>query len=304
MKSEHRHELQTNELAKLVEKAWAWVISYATPVVVVICALSVSIAGYRYISTSSTISESGAWGEFASARTPEAYSDIAKLNYPDSSAADWALLVGAEMRLSVGIKVMFRDREKAVSDLEDSIDDFETLINNSHPVIKERAIFGLACTQESLGNVAAARSEYEKLAAQEYENSPYYEVSKERAAHLKKDGPQDFYAWFSQQNPKPPEAPEPDDPGSALDLGLPFSTDLPFGTGDLGPLPSDNLDSKEDPESTVEEDKALPKLDEASSEDPPALEAPAQSEAQEDAAEDGGCSDRGTRRGGRDGTGC
>lgn len=265
MKSDHRHDLQTNDLSKLTQKAWAATEEHGLKIALVVCVLAVVVAAVRIYNHSAASTQAGAWREFGVSNSADEFIRLAdKKEWQGTSAAKWSRLVGAEAKLTQAIQLMFSDRANAVSDLEDARGQFQKLLDSSDPTIKERAIFGLARAEETLGNTEAAAVEYAKLAGDSYANSVYHEEAKKRTEYLTKADPQVFYAWFKKQNPKPPEAPKPDDKGTTPDSGLELPSDLPFGAGSPFDAPADQESEKpaaEKPESTEEADKKLPKLE-------------------------------------------
>ncbi len=258
MKSEHRHELQTNDLSKLTQKGARFVEEHALKITIIICVIAVAVAAYRIFSTRSFASQSTAWYEFSNARTADDFLAVADSDLVKGTpAADWALLMGAEMRLSQAVQLMFTDRANAVTELTSARDDFNKLVENDDSMIKQRAIFGLARTEESLGNLEAARAAYKQLGSDEFKGSVYHKQAQERAEYLEKAGPQAFYAWFQKQNPKPPEPRKPDTGGGApaSDIfspgdfpELPELPETPFGTGNpLQGLPNEDDSDDEGP---------------------------------------------------------
>ncbi len=258
MKSEHRHELQTNDLSKLTKKVIDVVNQHSLKIAIVICAAAVLIMAYRLYFNSVSSTQRNAWNAFAGALntgSPEQLVGVADdKKFEGTQAADWALLLGAEARTSQAIHDMFSDRDRALTSLKRARDEFGRLVDNKDSAIQQRAIFGLAVIHESLDELDLARAEYEKLAASE--SSVYHDEAQARLARLKQGGAQAFYTWFMKQNPKPPEPRKPEDtgmPGPGLSL-----PDGQFGGGDpfapTGPLPKpkdDPAESEEDPEKSL-----------------------------------------------------
>jgi len=272
MKSEHRHELQTNDLSKLTQKGVRFVEEHAMKITIVICVITVAIAGYRIYATQAASTSANAWYDFSTARSPDDFATIAENDRVKGTvAADWAILLGAEGRLSQAIQGMFTDRANAVTELTAARDNFQKLVDNRDKMIKQRAIFGLGRAEESLGNLEAARAAYSELGGDEFKDSVYHKMSQERAEYLAKSGPQAFYAWFEKQNPKPAEPPKPDS-GSGLPGGnILDSGDLPFGGG---------------PNSLENPLRGLPNLDDSDNEGPADTDAKPDAEAKPDTTAD------------------
>lgn len=250
MKSEHRHELHTNDLGKITEKAaqslGGFFETYGNRIMIAVCAASLISAGIIYYVRRSNFKEAAAWSEMASARKDTDYADIAE-RYVGTTAAPWAKLQEAESHLQQGIQAMFTDREKAVDvDLKKSRTLLESLVSDRalRGEIRERALFALARCQESTakGDAAEAVATYEKL-LKEFPRSVYKPLAENRIAELKTGRAQDFYAWFAQQNPKPAPVKKPADRGHGGDAvsddlleKLAPSLNLPKLDPDAGPL--------------------------------------------------------------------
>lgn len=238
MDSKHRHELQTNDLSKLAEKIAKPLDVHANQILGVVCVASIIAAGVIYWVRSSNAQQSAAWTEIAAHRTADDLKDVAE-RYDGTSAAAWAKLQEAERRLAEGIPQMFTDRETAVRELGKAKAAFESLLSRPGiaPVARERALFGLARCLESQSDggksLDEAVAKYESL-VKEFPDSPYREIAEKRVTMLKNHEAQEFYAWFSKENPKPPPAPKPSDGKLPnLDDELP---ELPKG---LKPKPPD-----------------------------------------------------------------
>jgi hypothetical protein len=97
-------------------------------------------------------------------------------------------------------------------------------------MVREQALLGYAVTLETMsdGDTTEAVAAYEKL-LEEFPDSRLKGYAADRAASLKTGGAQDFYAWFHQLNPKPPERPGPQD-----QLRLPDGSDLSNLLQELG----------------------------------------------------------------------
>lgn len=225
MKSEHRHDLHTNELGRVTEKVaqslGGFFETYGNRIMIAVCTASVVAAGLIYYIRTSKFREANAWNELSTAlsssRKESDFADIAE-RYSGTSAAHWAKLQEAEARLAQGIQYMFTNREAALLDLEKSRKELEKLVADRglKSELRERALFALARCQETMsrGDTAEAVATYEKV-LKEFPNSIYKQLADERIAGLKSGGAQEFYAWFSKQNPKPAPARKPADRGAA-----------------------------------------------------------------------------------------
>ncbi len=285
MKSEHRHDLKTNELGRVIERTKPFLDRYSNYLLIGlgVIVLIVVVAYFRSISTSSG---ELAWGGILQAETAEHYATIAD-DYPKSQAAGWARLREAESHLSNGIRLTFSDRDGALSDLKKAREEFEQVVENeSLPAdIRVRAQFGLARTLEVLsdGTNEDAIAAYEKV-RRDFDDSVYSYLADQRITQLGKAESKEFYAWFHKQHPKPADRKQPNDgrsmeeffgPGKkASDDTLNPSEDL-----DLPGLPAPNApESKGEPES-----KNAPEFPESDAPKEPAKDAASENKSAPDA---------------------
>lgn len=223
MKSEHRHELKTNELGRIAEQVGQYLQRYANHLIIGLSALLLVAAVAIYWARTSGGAAASGWSAMFTARTAEDYANLAD-QYRGSLVGDWARLREAQMHLENGIRLLFTDRAAGISDLSAAKESFEAILNSSNVTdgVRERALFGMARTLESLsdGDAQQAIAAYETL-LQEFPDTIYQREAEERLADLQVEQTQEFYAWFHQQNPNPPDRDQPID-GQA---------DGPFGVG-------------------------------------------------------------------------
>jgi hypothetical protein len=223
MKSEHRHELKTNELERIASE-WGhtaehyvqenWIVLVAAVVLV-----AISVGGVVYWRSASGVAGQQGWREFAAATKAADYGNVAD-KYPGTVAGSWARLMEGEFELSSGVRSSFTDRAAGRSDLKKAQENFEKLINDTATPedVVERAMFGLAEAKEALPEKDlgpskvndAAIDAYQRLATK-FSAGVYKDISEARIAALKTGTAQDFYAWFDQQNPKPADREMPKD---------------------------------------------------------------------------------------------
>jgi hypothetical protein len=251
MKSEHRHDLKTNELGRLVGEATRASEQYvhqhvATIVIAAIALIAVVLGVWFWISgLGSTGSES--WRSLSGANSVEDFARAAD-KYRGTSVASWARLREAEAELFNGTRLMFTDRDAGRSELRKAQEAFEEVVadKNATDEIQERALYGLATTREALSdkNTEPAIQTYQRLLTQ-FPNTVYKPLAEARIAALKTGRAQDFYAWFHVQNPQPRDRELPQDlaippaPGDAKSQPDPFGPDLPLPSAPEAPARSD-----------------------------------------------------------------
>ena len=97
-------------------------------------------------------------------------------------------------------------------------------------LLAERATFGLAKANESLGNLDDARQGYE-VVAQDYPNGAVAGMARQRAEALKGETVKEWYTWFENRKPTPPPV------DNSPILGLP-SEDPPTAPAGSDALPA------------------------------------------------------------------
>lgn len=171
--------------------------------------------------------EAQSWNDYLAAFTsedPTAFDAVAK-THDGSAAADWARLIQAEMALNEGARLLFVDRGQASPKLQAAADAYgELLVRRPKGLLAERATFGLAKSNESLGRIDEARVGYEAVVA-DYPQGVLADMARQRAKALASADAKEWYSWFAAQPLTPPAAPAADGPI----LGLP-GDGLPAGT--------------------------------------------------------------------------
>lgn len=223
MKSEHRHELKTNELERIASEwghtAERYVQDNWMLLAVAVVAIAIGAGGLVYWRSSSGVAGQQGWREFASANKASDFGNIAD-KFPGTAAGSWARLMEGEIELSSGVRSSFTDRAAGRSDLKKAQENFEKLIaDKATPSdVMERALFGLARAKEALPDKNLGPSKIDDAAIEIYQRlltefpiTIYKDYAESRIAALKTGTAQDFYAWFEQQNPKPADREMPKD---------------------------------------------------------------------------------------------
>lgn len=294
MKSEHRHDLQTNDLSKLLVQAEPFLEKYGRKIAVAVGAVLVISIGYSIWSSIQSSKETEAWTRLAAATATADFENVAD-EFPGTEVADWAWIHAAESHLQSGIRSSFTDRKAGVRELDQAKEQFQNLLETSStlPPVRERALFGMARVEEATSNGDLTKSiELYKKLIKEYPDSVFRKLAEarvkpvdgEKVAVLDKADTQGFYKWFHAQNPKPG-----DRPGPGFNMPLPGMS--PPGNGGstqnetpvLPNLPPLNLpglpepltsspesDEKKTPESKPESKPATPEKEEPKSAKKPA----------------------------------
>ena len=197
MKSEHRHELKTNELERIAAD-WGhaserYVQDHTNQLVVVAVALVAIAIGVIYWRMSSGSYQRQSWRALSDANSTADYGTVAD-KYAGTKVAAWARLREGEAELSSGIRLLFTDRDAGRSDLKKAEENFQKVAGDrtAPPEVIERALFNLARCRESLPPKSsgaatindAAIEAYERL-LKEFPDTIYKELAESRIAALR-----------------------------------------------------------------------------------------------------------------------
>ncbi len=268
MKTERRHELQTNELANALAHWTEAAKPYGRALLAGVIALIVAIIVWGYIATQNRRHVADGWNDYFMAvgmRDDQRLQDIAE-QYGGTLVADWARLTIADWDLDNGTNRLLTDRSLAHDQLRDAEEKYSAILIGDAPnTIQERATYGLARALEASGELEKARSEYRSL-AQKWPGSPFAAAAEARASDLDQLPTKQFYDWIAKYEPPKPLSQEPGTPGARPDflkepdtgtLQLPSSLD-----DNAAPFPNlpgvSATDSKNGQEEAAEEPPASP----------------------------------------------
>jgi hypothetical protein len=297
MKSERRHELRHNELSDWLGEHLASYQPHATAILLGAVALFAAIIGSIWYFGSEDTAGAQRWSRYFSAvnqREPMKVLEKLASEKTGNKADLWALQGLGDMQLSQGAAMLHTDRAEAQKLLQQAEASYKQVEKANDPMLRGRALLGLAKTYESLNKVEEARKYYE-LAAEASTSKAIKEAAAADAKRLKDSRQVAFLDWFSKQTPKRP-APLPGMGGALPGLpgSLPDRPDIspPTGLGldNFGAgLPTENTPAFPAPASSVP-DATTPKTtvtDGAAPEGtPPATTTPADPESAKTEAPD------------------
>jgi hypothetical protein len=217
MKTERRHELQTNVLADSLAHWIEAAKPYSRAALAVVIALVGAIFAWGYYSSQSSRQQADGWTEYYDAmmsRDPrEGLSDVVA-RYAGTSVAQWARVVLADLQLDDGTNRMFVDKAAGREELQKTIEAYQAILAESDQQnLLERATFGMARAREALGKeLVKAREDYRSIATK-WPNSPFAAPAEARAKDLDRLETKDFYDWFAKYEPPRPMSKEPGIPG-------------------------------------------------------------------------------------------
>jgi tetratricopeptide (TPR) repeat protein len=221
MKTERRHELQTNVLADALARWIERIRPYSRAGLALMVGLVVLIFAWLYLENQNTRQTGEGWNEYFDAiNTPDPrdrLSDISQ-QYAGTIVSEWARLSLAEIQLENGTNRLFVDKPVANKDLREAAEKFQSiLIESRQPTLLERATYGLAQAHEAQGALAKARDEYREI-VKSWPDSPYVANAEARAKDLDQPDTKSFYDWFAKYEPPRPLSSEPGTPGVRPDF--------------------------------------------------------------------------------------
>lgn len=264
MKSQHRHELQTNELGRVADKVahdlGGFFERYGNKIMIAICVVSLAASLAIYKVRSDRGNETAAWRDLALSRKPEEFRDVWE-RHPDTQAALWARVHEGEARLGEGIQSLFSNVESGTKQLKEAREALQAVLDQkgAPPEVRERAQFALARALEagSDGNEGEAVKAYKEL-LREFPATIYKKDAESRIVALEAGSGQEFYEWFAKyQRPKPSDKRPHDRIGSdtSLDTGDLINDLRMQNPGARGDESGDEIEmpAEKEPESAAEE---------------------------------------------------
>jgi hypothetical protein len=210
MKSEHRHDLQTNELGKITEKLGSFMEVHGNRLMIGVCVISLAASVAIYWVRTQRNADAAAWREMSTAIATGKAEDFYDVwvEHKGTPTGLWARVHEGESWLGQGVQELFRNVELGTEHLKKARDAFRTVVDDRHAPaeVRERGLIGLGRSLESLsdGSETDALKAYESL-VKEFPDSIYKQNAEERIAVLSKGSGQEFYAWFAKY-PRPKTA--------------------------------------------------------------------------------------------------
>ncbi len=265
MKSEHRHELQTNELGKFAEKAAIYIDRHGNRLMIGICVVALALSGGIFWWRTQRGNQMAAWTDLSTAINngkPEVFQGVWD-DHKGTVPGLWAKVHEGDAWLGQGVEAAFRNVEKSAEDLKKARAAFEVVAGERRAPkeIRERALMGLARTLESMsdGSEGVAVKAYEDF-VKEFPNSEYKADVQSRIEILKSGRGQEFYAWFSKYpRPKIAEKLPRDQAGDDSDEESSLRDDMESAMkGASKKKPADDEEDLTMPEDKEGDEKKLP----------------------------------------------
>jgi predicted negative regulator of RcsB-dependent stress response len=209
MEEDRRHALEANDLAGTTLELVDRIRPHLRTILAAVGLLFAGLAAWTVIAAQQAAAKARSWESCIAAISS---GDAAGLEtvlrqYGDSPAAGWAQLELANAALAEGCDLLFTDRARGLTRLEDAVGRFRQLLA-SRPtgMLAERTVFGLAKANEALGNLDEARKGYEAVIA-DHPGSAAAQLAAARVAAVSREATRQWYDWFAAQKPAPPAAP-------------------------------------------------------------------------------------------------
>jgi predicted negative regulator of RcsB-dependent stress response len=248
MKSEHRHQLETNWLAKKLDASIEQFRPYAPSIAGVVLALVVIMFLWSYIAGSSSARQSQAWDVFNLA-VAEQIPDVEQLRqvaqeHPGTTLQQMADVTWADSEVLKASNNYIYNRSAAMEALAKATSAYQGVIHSSQDErLKNRAQLGLARVYELQGKLDEASKAYLQVAG------GYGQYAKLQAERLAQPEAKETYAWLKNARPPLPRAPMgPGTPGqrplfSEGELALPGGAIPPGRTApDGSPAQGQSID--------------------------------------------------------------
>ena len=231
MKTERRHELEENLLAKWLVSVYRKVQPYQNVLWAAVIVVLLVVAVYSWVSRRGAGQAEAAWdevfGKMESAREdPALLEKVAETYGTTTEPGQWAALLAAEAYLAKTCDSLFQNKTEARDYLNRCRRLFEQLLNESrNEVIRERATFGLARADETAGDLDRAIQNWSSPAAKQagqkadrgyqgllnlWPDGAYAELAGQRLEDLQRYRTKKFYDDFARWEPSAPSLqPEP-----------------------------------------------------------------------------------------------
>ncbi len=231
MQSNEQDEVHDNELARAAAAALERLRPQLGTIAAVVGLAVAGLVGWSLVSSQRDAELAQGWDECIDAvqqRDMARLGDVAD-RYRGTSAADWSRVLLADAALDEGCALVLTDRAAGLKRLNDAAELYAA-VNAGRPrgLVAERAIFGLAKANESLGNLADARRGYETLTS-EYPAGPLRGLAESRARDVGGEAAKRWYDWFEKRDATPAQTSEPAAESAAGE---------PAGAGDAGSAPA------------------------------------------------------------------
>ena len=208
MKSERRHELQTNELAVRLNDWIKKIGPYKNLIIGGLILVLVAIMLVPYLMSMDQQRQAAAWTDFFSLAMEqrddetigEGLMTVAK-THSDTKAGRWAAAAAGNRYLQDAISKALISRDQSRRSYNLAKDSFQFVVDGAvDPILIQRGLMGLAQCHEALGELDDAIAMYQQL-AEKYPESILAATAEKNAARLSTDEAAEWYDWFASYEP-------------------------------------------------------------------------------------------------------
>ena len=223
MKTERRHELGTNSLARSLDQSREWLRPYSTAILAfILLAVGAYVAATIYSSYQASANRA-AWDEYQLAILENDAERLRRAatggEFQGADMQEWAYVAWADRQLQQASELYLRDRDEAEQKLSAIKGTYEVYAESGvNPEVRNRARLGLARVNEMENRLDEARRQYELV------EGALGEVAARRLERLKQKPAQESIHWLATADlPKPAMPRGAGIPGArpGLEAGLP-----------------------------------------------------------------------------------
>lgn len=275
MDQDRQQALEQNDLQKALVKAQNRVGGKLPAIVGASIAVLIAVAVVSLVFRNASQADAEAWNEYLGSASPDAFEQVAE-SFPESPAANWALLAAARDYYNTGVRTAFTDRVRSKEDLAKAQELAGDLLARPGLTaeLQTQGQYVLALATEALsngseGSVAEAVEAYEPLLASG--DAGRVAFAQRRIDDLKNGRAAKFYSWLDENQVRPGGRPQPDaglmtpeqvmSSGSGNPLGLELLSQPETPVGETAPqLPQGDTRDEEDRMATPADAPTLPDL--------------------------------------------
>lgn len=206
MKTERRHELQTNQLADWMGSSVETAKPYTKLAIGVLVAVVVILGSVYYLSGQTAKRQAEGWEKYFAGLTrptPDQLQSVADA-YRGTAVGNWSRVELADVQAVRGTEALFKDRAEANEELRAAQQNYAIVADDpaAGDIPRQRALLGLARVSESLNELDRAREAYQRLLT-EFPNCAFADEANFRLTDLNRPATKAFYDWFASQDPQP-----------------------------------------------------------------------------------------------------
>lgn len=197
MKSEERHELETNSLAKFLSEGSDKLGPYASYLVYGVLAVVALWAIISLTTGNMRAKQEREWDSYTIATLPGMYDAVALRSaaeeYPNQPVGELADIAWADGQLTDGCNTYFSNKTQAMESLDGAAEAYQRLAKStSNKVLKSRAQLGYAKALEAKGEIKDAIAAYEKV------TGTFSEIADERVKELEAVDAEKYGDWLAR----------------------------------------------------------------------------------------------------------